>query len=292
MKCTMPQAIALTTLLAALLSVSGCSKENSIQPGNVSVTATGDAAESIAGAVAGNTGGILDQVGDIVSLASTAEYSGLAKVTSASDVESRKAIYDPVTGTWTVELERERSSADGSYYAMIKRTYTYQFLNTAGVPQEHWLTNGDTARTIIFHIIEAEGRHKTPRVSQELKTLEANLTATGCNTRIITINGSWGRAAVDTIRTERISRTHDHQLNVTLTDVTGPRGSREELLQKTSGIITGNYHALVTFTSKKAYQEKDISREFTIDLSNGEGSLRIDRHRFILDLFWGVVKNK
>jgi hypothetical protein len=290
-RCHLFRSFAYPILLAAVILATGCAKENTTEPTqNSQVSANSDAAESIASAVGENTGGTIDQMGDLLSLASAEEYTGLAKDVSDSGVESREVTYDPITGTWTVKLERERGTPGGSHYALIERTYTYQYLSLAGQPQQHWITEGDTARTILFNVIEAAGRHKTPRLSQALRSLDANLTATGCNTPLITINGSYSRAAVDTITTQKMVRTHDHELSLTMTDLQGPRGSRLNFAEKLSGTISGSYHALVTFTRGDAYSEKEIDRDFTIDLSAGSGELHLAGLKRQIDLFWGLVK--
>ena len=278
----------LSISLSALLIFSGCTKENTLEPDSRSaISANADAAESIASTVGEETGGLTDQVGDLFELTSS---TGLAKSDDALYLDKKEASYDSVTGVWTLILERERGQINGPNYALIKRTYTYQFLNKNGVPQKFYIVNGDTANTIKFNIVEAEGRHKTKRMSQELKDLQASFVATGTNTAMITVNGTYKRAASDTITTMRFKRTHDHQTELTIIDLKGPRGSRRNLSQKVSGTITGTYHAVITFDGPKGYSERTIDKTINIVIGEGESQINIGGQKYLGDLATGEMK--
>ncbi len=274
--------------LSALLIFSGCTKENTLEPDSTSaISANADAAESIASTVGEENGGLTDQMGDLFDLTSP---TGLSKSEGASYLDKKEATYDSVTGVWTVVLERERGNNNGMNYAFIKRTYTVQFLNKNGQPQKFYIVNADTANTIKFNIVEGEGRHKTRRLSQELKTLEGSFVATGTNTDMITVNGTYKRAAVDTITTMRFRRTHDHQIDLTIVDLKGPRGSRKNLSQKVSGTITGTYHAVITFDGVKGYSERTIDKTINIVIGEGESQINIGGQKYLGDLATGEMK--
>jgi hypothetical protein len=271
--------------LAALLIFAGCTKENTLEPNSTSqITANADVAESAASAVGEEDGGLTDQMGDLFGLTGSEK---LTKSDGTSFLDNKEATYDSIAGIWTLILERERGSQNGPNYALIKRTYTYQFLNSAGMPQKFYIVNGDTAVSIKFNIVEGEGRHRTKRLSQELLNLEGSFVATGTNTAMITVNGTYKRAAVDTITTKRLTRTHNHQIELAIIDLTGPRGSGKDLSQKISGTITGTYHADVAFDGAKGYSERTVDRTINIVIGEGESQINVGGQKFIGDLATG-----
>ncbi|NUM77219.1 hypothetical protein HUU40_22905 [candidate division KSB1 bacterium] len=262
---------------------------------NDSLNATEDAAESIASAVGADNGGATDQLSDVIELAGASGLQKpaevlLGKYSEPNTIASIDTSYDPVTGTWTLRLERERGNPNGIPYAEISRTYTYQFLNKNGQPQKYWKVGADTAYTIKFNIVEGTGTHRTRRLSQQLTGLSGSFTATGVNTRLVTINGTYFRSAVDTVTTRNAVRTLDHALNLTFTNVQGPRGSRLELSRKISGTVSGTYTAKVTFQRGESYGETTINRSFTINLGGGNANLNISGKNFEADLTSGELK--
>lgn len=278
----------------AALALAACQNDNPVSS-NDSLNATEDAAESIASAVGADNGGATDQLSDVIELAGASGLQKpaevlLGKYSEPNTIASIDTSYDPVTGTWTLRLERERGNPNGIPYAEISRTYTYQFLNKNGQPQKYWKTGADTAYTIKFNIVEGTGTHRTRRLSQELTGLSGSFTATGVNTRLVTINGTYFRSAVDTLTTRNAVRTLDHALNLTFTNVQGPRGSRLELSRKISGTISGTYTAKVTFQRGESYGEKTINRSFTINLGGGNANLNISGKNFEADLTSGELK--
>jgi hypothetical protein len=148
----------------------------------------------------------------------------------------------------------------------------------------------DTAYTIKFNLVEGTGTHRTRRLSQQLTGLSGAFTATGTNTALITINGTYSRSAVDTITTRNAVRTHDHTLSLNFIDVKIPRGNRENFVHQISGTITGNYTAFVTFTRDNLYSEKNINRDFTITLGGGDAKIRIRGLDFMCDLLRGELR--
>lgn len=278
----------------AALALAACQNDNPMSS-NDSLNATEDAAESIASAVGADNGGATDQLSDVIELAGASGLQKpaevlLGKYSEPNTIASIDTSYDPVTGTWTLRLERERGNPNGIPYAEISRTYTYQFLNKNGQPQKYWKTGADTAYTIKFNIVEGTGTHRTRRLSQELTGLSGSFTATGVNTRLVTINGTYFRSAVDTLTTRNAVRTLDHALNLTFTNVQGPRGSRLELSRKISGTVSGTYTAKVTFQRGESYGEKTINRSFTINLGGGNANLNISGKNFEADLTSGELK--
>lgn len=278
----------------AALALVACQNDDPVSS-NDSLNATEDAAESIASAVGADNGGATDQLSDVIELAGASGLQKpaevlLGKYSEPNTIASIDTSYDPVTGTWTLRLERERGNPNGIPYAEISRTYTYQFLNKTGQPQKYWKVGADTAYTIKFNIVEGTGTHRTRRLSQQLTGLSGSFTATGVNTRLVTINGTYFRSAVDTVTTRNAVRTLDHALNLTFTNVQGPRGSRLELSRKISGTVSGTYTAKVTFQRGESYGETTINRSFTINLGGGNATLNISGKNFEADLTSGELK--
>lgn len=276
-------------LTFAMLLLVGCNKD-SLDPAadeTATLTASDDAAESVAGNISEDTGGLTDQMGDLLSLAGN---NGFAKLGQDGDVEEISREYDPITGTWTIIIERERSNPAGTHSASIYREYTLQFLNADGEPQQFWLTNGDTARTIQFDIVAGSGEHHTPRIDHYLTGLSGSFTATNVHTELITINGSYFRSGVDTLTTNRLQRTMDHSLDLTVTDLTGPRGIRpRNLSEALSGTISGTYHAFITWTRGEAYRETEINRSFTIVIGDGTAEIDLGGKRYRSNLQTGDI---
>lgn len=287
----------LLILAFVALVMSACEKDSPLSSQNADqMNATEDAAESIASAIGAENGGAADQLSDVVELASIGKIQGqadylLGKYSEANAIASIDTIYDPSTGTWTLKLQRERGNPNGVPYAQISRTYTYQFLNKNGQPQKYYIVGVDTAYTIKFNIVEGTGTHRTKRVSQKLTGLSGAFTVTGVNTRIVTVNGSYQRSAVDTVTTRNSVRTLDHTLSLTFTNVQGPRGGhhRSEMARKFTGTISGSYNANVTFQRGESYSEKTISRTFTIVLGDGNADLDIRGLKFKCDLTLGEL---
>ncbi|KAA0226114.1 hypothetical protein EDS67_20665 [candidate division KSB1 bacterium] len=278
----------------AALALVACQNDDPVSS-NDSLNATEDAAESIASAVGADNGGATDQLSDVIELAGASGLQKpaevlLGKYSEPNTIASIDTSYDPATGTWTLRLERERGNPNGIPYAEISRTYTYQFLNKNGQPQKYWKVGADTAYTIKFNIVEGTGTHRTRRLSQQLTGLSGSFTATGVNTRLVTINGTYFRSAVDTVTTRNAVRTLDHALNLTFTNVQGPRGSRLELSRKISGTVSGTYTAKVTFQRGESYGETTINRSFTINLGGGNATLNISGKNFEADLTSGELK--
>lgn len=278
----------------AALALVACQNDDPVSS-NDSLNATEDAAESIASAVGADNGGATDQLSDVIELAGASGLQKpaevlLGKYSEPNTIASIDTSYDPATGTWTLRLERERGNPNGIPYAEISRTYTYQFLNKNGQPQKYWKVGADTAYTITFNIVEGTGTHRTRRLSQHLTGLSGSFTATGVNTRLVTINGTYFRSAVDTVTTRNAVRTLDHALNLTFTNVQGPRGSRLELSRKISGTVSGTYTAKVTFQRGESYSETTINRSFTINLGGGNANLNISGKNFEADLTSGELK--
>lgn len=285
-------------MAASLLSFGGCAKDDPVGPDGTTV-ANEDAAESVASTMGQDDGGAMDQLADVSEIASAAgiqtgstQAKGAAEPADAATIDTT---YDPATGTWTVTLSRQRGSASGAYYANITRVYTYKLLNKDGVPQKYWRSvvpgsGVDTAASMVFTIVSGSGEHHTPHLSQKLTAIGGTWTVTGLNTNTLVINGTYTRSAVDTVTTRSAVRTLDHTIALTFTNVQVPRGARGELASKATGTISGTYNATITFSRGALYTDKNISKEFTITLGGGNGTITIGGKTFAALLTSGMLK--
>lgn len=275
-------------ILPAVLAMMGCSKDSSMEPTPMtSVSSSADAAESIAGAVGNQSGGLADLIGDIVDFTKVLK---LGNVNNFDFLDHRQAEYDETTGVWTITVERERDGKSKQSSGYWQRVYTIRFLNVNGLPQKHYITNLDTARTVEFNILSGQGFFKNKRVSHELKELQASFVATNVHTNLITVNGAMQRAGVDTVKTMNMTRISDHTLQLTVTDLVGPADSRGDLSQKISGTISGTFHADITFDGKSGYSETTVDKTFTIVITNGQAEIIINGQKYICDLESGQIK--
>jgi hypothetical protein len=282
---------------ASMTFLVGCGKDNPAGAAS-EASATEDAAESIASAIGQDDGGALDQMSDVSEIASAAGIAQSAqegKITGVSVLAKRlDSAWNPATSTWTITLERERGTANGPAYASVSRVYEYQLLNKDGKPQRSWRSRNesggiDTAYTMTFKIVSGSGEHHTPHIAQHLNAISGQWVVTGVNTETLTINGSYSRSAVDTVTTRNATRTLDHTLSLTFTDVQVPRGNRGDLAAHATGTVAGTYNASITFSRGTSYGERTVSREFTTVLGSGNGTIAMQGKGFRALLKSGVL---
>lgn len=247
-----------------------------------------DAAETIASNIAYDTGGTIDQLIDLNTFATAGGLSNMKSRYPDTYFNIDKT-YDPLEGKWSIHIERERGISGQIPYAFVSRDYILQFLDRDGVPQQYYVTNADTARTINFQVVQGQGRHRTRRLSQQLNQLNANWTLTNAHQNIVTVNGTHYRAAVDTIRTFLRVRTSDHNMQLNITDLTLPRGSSPTLVSAISGTVTGHFHADITFTNGSSYTENVIDRDINIVIGSGRAVIGIDGQSYQGDLKTGEL---
>ena len=282
-------------LVLALLLITGCEKSDVTAPENnlpgTSEVDNEDVAKSIAVMVCENSGGVLDRVGDVSILAAPEGPDMLSKAVDIQGICEHTATYDSVTQTWTIDIFRERGTPADSIYAKFERTFTLQIMNKYGLPQQFWITEGDTAYSFDFNIIGGTGIHIRPHLHHELQSVSGGWLGTGVNTDLITINGTYHRAAIDTITGERATRISDHGVDLSLNNVTGPRGSRRNLSEKVSGSITGLFTATVTIIKGNITIIREIEREINIQLGNSQMAIQVDGEQFTADPMTGDLIN-
>lgn len=269
------------SLLLALLgafALAGCSEHDATTPGASALTTVEkDAAEAIATDLGTDDGGLMDQLSDAV------DFAGSVDLMVKSDGECeglRNAVYDDATGTWTITIERERGEIDGVPYASFTRVYTLRFLDADGNPQERYLVDESVANTMEFNIVSGDGLHRTFRVEHTLDELVGQFVITDTHTDLVTINGTYLRSGSHHLDNDRFTRDHVSTLNLELVDVQAPRGAARDLSEAVSGTVTGTYEATITFVRGDDYTEREIYREFTVDLGDGEAVMQMSQERY------------
>ncbi len=280
------------TTIALLLFLTACTEKKTEK----TLTPDRDVAESMAGAVSVSTGGALDQISDLCEFLDVSDVYHdttnvervLLKNFPPKSVTINKT-YDEDNGIWTINIEKIRGDSLSIPFAHLYRKYTLQFKNAQGIPQRHYITESDTATTVNFSIKQGHGRHVTRRISQQLDSLMADWTVTDANKSLVTINGTYYRAAVDTITGFNRTRTSDHSLELTFHDIVAPRGIHPNLYSAVSGSLTGTFNAVVTFTSGTAYNETTIHRDINIVFGTGRGDITIGSKHYKADLYSGEL---
>jgi hypothetical protein len=274
----------LLALFALALMLAGCGSDDPASPADNDATANGDAAGIVAADVANDNGGMTDQVADLA-----VAVGGLEADKTLPAGRFHDAVYDALTGTWTLTVQRERGEPDGTPYAAITRVYTLRFLDAVGQPQQFRVVGGDTARTAEFDIVSGTGTHRTHRFEQNLDALSGAFVITHVNTDLLTVNGVYSRDASNRFETPRFVRTLTGEFDAELIDVTVPRGAGHDFSQAVSGTITGTYVADITVERGNDYFERHIDRSFTITFGAGEASIDLGGQHYSANLATGEL---
>ncbi|PKN79978.1 MAG: hypothetical protein CVU48_03510 [Candidatus Cloacimonetes bacterium HGW-Cloacimonetes-1] len=247
-----------------------------------------DGAQSIGASVSYNTGGAVDQMADLSALLVADSKSALQRLNPDKGIVMT---YNISTGYWNILLTRERGLAGSHPYANITRNYTLQYRNETGDFQKYYVTNNDTARTVIFNIISGSGEHITRNVHQNLDALTGAWIVTKANTDSVVVNGTYNRQAHDTITGYNSTRVSVNTLAVELENVILPRGYTLHYYNAVSGTLTGTFDATITFSSGDTYVERIVHRD--INVSFGEGTAKIDlgARIFKTNLLSGELEN-
>jgi hypothetical protein len=108
----------------------------------------------------------------------------------------------------------------------------------------------------------------------------------GTNTSTVTINTSspYTRSAFDTILGSNGGlRTLDYTITINFINVKGSRGTGLDWWFKTSGTMTGHYHAVVSFNRGITYKETKIDQDYTITLGGTELIIGVGGETFQAD---------
>ncbi|MFN3596391.1 MAG: hypothetical protein ACK41D_03870 [Rubricoccaceae bacterium] len=271
--------------LALALAFSGCDTASPEPSADARADAEA-AALSIAQAVATESGGLLEDASDALRLAGAP--ASLNPPGRAGCTGTRT--YDAEDGRWTSTFSCERGNPDGRVYAAFGRTTTHQFLGADGQPQPE--PRGATR--LNYTISDATGVRRVPGFSHTLLELGADFAVTDFEQRLATINGTYVRAATDTVAAPGVTRTLAARVAMQLQDVRAPRSLEPSWERAVSGTITGHYRATMTMTTRAGQtRTQEIDRPFTITFGDEGGArvalIALGRHRFAADLRSGVL---
>lgn len=283
----------LLALLALIFAATGCSEDddadltdpNAITPATTDL----DAADAVASDLGADDGGLTDQIADMSIALDGLSPTKSGEMTEPNGFAERE--YDETTGTWTITIDRERGDPEGVPYAHIMRVYTLRFLDEAGDPMQFRVVDEDTARTVEFAIVSGSGEHRTRRMEQALTELNGSFVVTNVHTDLVTINGTYHRAAGHRLETHRFARTLDGVLDLELADVVAPRRWHQNHAAAVSGTINGTFVADITIERGDDYFEQHIEREFTIVLGDGMGDMVMNGMHYRLNLGNGELED-
>lgn len=272
---------------AALLSFAAAGCRNATDPiQDESLLASMDAAEVISGAMGSDNGGLNDQLTDIIELTSDGALNFIAFSDEAALLNERPALsrngvirrreYNPANQTWTITVQRaiNTPALQGNWM----RQYRLRFSRN-GVGQQFFRTNNQPADLVTFEIVpdSCTGAFKSRRLSHRLTRLEGAvrgvISFADTTNPIMTINSTapYRRSAIDSLTVGDALRISNHTVTATLRDVVVPlnraRRFQNIYARATSGTISGTYAANITFARGETYDEREVNREFNIDLS-------------------------
>lgn len=277
-------------IISSFFFLMACSEEKSEQK----LVPDRDVAETLAGAISYNTGGAIDQISDLCEFLDVNDTTKVEQVIlknfSPKSVSINRT-YDSLNGFWTINVEKIRGDSLSAPFAHILRKYTLQFLNVNNIPQRNYVTAADTARTVLFSIKRGYGKHLTRRISQQLDSLSGAWTVTNAHLPEVTINGTYYRAATDTIRGFNRLRNSDHQLELNFNNIVAPRGVHPNIYQAVSGSLSGTFDAVITFISGTAYNETVIHRDFNVIFGDGNGSIILGSKHYWANLYSGELQD-
>ena len=273
---------------ALLLGSAAC---DSSQP-ELDPAASQDVAESVAALVSEDNGGVVDQAADVYEMASAGSIEAQTVVANAKSTfgSTVERTYDESTRTWTIQLSREREDVDGDRFMSMERTYTVQFLDGDGNPQQFLVTEGVHAHSIHFTIDDGSSTVHTPRIEAETRNLSGDWTATGVDTDTVMLNGTYHREGSHKITGAEAERTLEFEVDLTVTDLVGPKGSRRDLSQKISGTVTGRWQGTAAFATGDIYRERTIERNVTIEIADGVQTIYVNGVELSADVRTGVIR--
>ena len=251
--------------LAALVLLAGCDAATTDGGGLAPATFqtdTEDAARVVAGALALDRGGVLEDAAAAAAVAAAAA-GGFPARPGCSPVRT----FDAAAVLYTLTTDCARTNTATGVTATFARVATVQFLAPGGQPQPE--PQGATA--LAFDVLSGTSAVVTPRRSHRLLSLTASFDVTGLGDSLVTVNGTSRRVAADTLTTPRGGRrTLATEIDLTLTDVRGPRGVRADWHRAVSGTVSGTVRAVRTATAPDGTTTtRDVTRTFTVTLGRG-----------------------
>lgn len=273
--------------LAALLVLGAC---DAADPDDSATEADlDDAAVVVASALALNGGGALEDAASAASLAASLDAVGRSAGPDRPGCDHSR-VYDSASSTWTVTLDCDRGDPDGRFYASFDRVSTYQFVGAGGDPQAE---RADAA-SVNYDVLSGSSLFRSPRGVHALTSLGADLTVTALDDDLVSVSGTYQRAATDTLRGPRGERTVAYTLSLALDNVQGPKTRSRAWRNTVAGTITGTLQSTITRTpAGGATTITEVDRTFTVTFpEDGDGrvaEIAIDRHRYRADVETGAI---
>jgi hypothetical protein len=278
-----PAIFCLIASLVFLIFTTACSDTTNEK----ALTPDRDLAETLASALAVNTGGLLDQMADLNEfLTPTAN-----KMPDGGDSRyiTMNKTYNEATQEWTITYEKVRGVQGEAGYAHIYRNYILKYMNTDGNPQKFYVTGADTARTVRFKVMRGHGDHATRRIHNRLDSLHCDWTISNAHLQYVQLSGFAYRAGEDTISGWNKLRRSNHYMTLNFSDFQVRRAQHMNAYQYHNGSVTGTCNAEVTFINGSPYSETTISRPVNIIIGSGRGDITLGDKQFTADLAAGEL---
>lgn len=257
--------------------ITGCKKSDSITDTPTVSDDVANAADAVSDALASNNGGAMDQVNDVFEIAGGTGVGGSAgaNMLAKTYIDSVSLSFNTRDTSWSLYVYRNRGTNVWS------RSYRHQFIGPSGKAQA-----GRAGAVLVKHqLLTGTGHFQTLRLIHDLTSISSNWTASINADTTVTINGTYSRAGRDSvILGSRKNTLMTDSLSLTFTDVKGPRGSRLNRSEKTSGTISGIYIATISVPGKAT---RTIRKTFTITLGGGNAIFTIDGNKFTANLATG-----
>jgi hypothetical protein len=257
--------------------IAGCKKSDTITDTPAVSDDVADAADAVSDALASNNGGAMDQVNDVFEIAGGTGVGGGAGtiMLAKSYGDSVSLTFNTRDTSWSLYVYRNRGTNVWS------RSYRHQFIGASGKAQATRVG----AILIKHQLLSGTGHFQTLRLIHDLTSISSNWTASINADTTVTINGTYYRAGRDSvILGSRKGTLLTDSLSLTFTNVKGPRGSRLNRSEKTSGTISGVYIATISVPGKAT---RTITKSFTITLGGGNAVIAIEGTTYTADLATG-----
>ncbi len=186
-------------------------------------------------------------------------------------------------------MQYDRAIPQINFVASFSRTYTVQYLKE-GAFQKYYITNGDTANTIKFNIVDGQGNINSNRLAHKLNSLSGSWVATNVQDKIMGVAGTYTRAATDTFTSRNAVKTFDYTLTLEFAGVTIPTKNSEEVPALIAGGMTGNFTADISITQGEETTEKSIDKTFAVLFAAKTFGLTLDGEEFTADTESGELQ--
>lgn len=277
-----------------IFTMVNCSDDNSITS-DTDLVSSQESAEAIASNISTETGGSSDQ---LVYLSDLADENGIENIINSSsnlaksnseNIVSVDTSYNSSEGKWTITITRERTVAQRNLTSNFYHVFTVQYLKD-GVAQKYFVSNGDTANTIRFNIVEGSGALQSNRLSHNLKSVSGNWTATVEN-NILAVNGSYNRAAEDAYIGVSTQRNFDFSLQLNFTGISIPTYNGEDLSVYVAGTMSGQFTANYSAVKNGETIEKNVDTSFKIKFTASKTfQIEVDGDEYDADIETGEIE--